>query len=107
MAISPILMSGVVQRADDISAIKNQQDTRPVVEQQNLQAQMEKKVEAQRRQVVTAEDSQKADTHADAREKGKNSYFFRKKEKSKRQEDAPTLENRVIKKSVGGFDMKI
>jgi len=105
MAISPILMSGVVQRADDISAIKNQQDSRPVVEQQNVQTQMEKKVDAQRHQVVTAEDSQKTDTHADAREKGKNAYFFRKKRKGKTQDETP--ENHVVKKSVGGFDMKV
>ena len=105
MAISPILMSGVVQRADDISAIKNQQDTRPVVEQQNVQTQMEKKVDAQRRQVVTAENSNKTDTHADAREKGKNSYFFRKKGKGNRSEQES--EDHVVKKSTGGFDMKV
>ena len=105
MAISPILMSGVVQRADDIGVIKNQQDHRPVVEQQNLQTQMAKKVDAERRQVVTAEDSNKTDTHADAREKGKNSYFFRKKEKGKKEEKSP--ENYVVKKSMGGFDMKV
>ena len=105
MAISPILMGGVVQRADDISAIKNQQDSRPVVEQQNAQVQVEKKIGAQRHQVVTAEGSQKTDTHADAREKGKNSYFFRKKKKENKQEQ--TSENHVVKKSVGGFDMKV
>lgn len=105
MAISPILMSGVVQRADDIGVIKNQQDTRPVVEQQNLQTQMAKKVEAQRHQVVTAEDSNKTDTHADAREKGKNAYFFRKKSKQSKQDQTP--ENHVVKKSMGGFDMKV
>ncbi len=105
MAISPILMSGVVQRADDISVIKNQQDHRPMVEQQNLQTQMAKKVDAKRHQVVTAEDSDKTDTHADAREKGKNSYFFRKKTKEKNEEKSP--ENHVVKKSMGGFDMKV
>ena len=105
MAISPILMSGVVQRADDISTIKNQQDNRPMVEQQNVQTQMAKKVDAQRRQVVTAENSNKTDTHADAREKGKNSYFFRKKGKGSKQEQEP--ENHVVKKSGGGFDMKV
>ncbi|MBR2045683.1 MAG: hypothetical protein IJ958_06065 [Agathobacter sp.] len=105
MAISPILMSGVVQRADDVGALKNQQDSRPVVEQQNAQAQMSKKVEAQRQQVQKKEDSDKADTHADAREKGKNSYFFRKKDKSKKQEEIK--EDRVVKKTTGGFDIKI
>lgn len=105
MAISPILMSGVVQRADDIGAIKNQQDSRPVVEQQNVQTQMAKKVDAKRHQVVTAEGSDKTDTHADAREKGKNAYFFRKKSKGSEHEQTP--DNHVVKKSVGGFDMKV
>ncbi len=105
MAISPILMSGVVQRADDVSMIKNQQDQRPMVEQQNVQTQMAKKVEEQRRQVVNPEDTNKTDTHADAREKGKNSYFFRKKTNGKKKENAP--EDRVVKKTQGGFDMKI
>ena len=105
MAISPILMSGVVQRADDVSVIKNQQDNRPMVEQQNVQTQMAKKVDAQRRQVVTPENSNKTDTHADAREKGKNSYFFRKKAKAVKKEE--TQENHVVKKTTGGFDMKI
>ena len=105
MAISPILMSGVIQRADDVGALKNQQDSRPVIEQQNAQVQMTKKVEEQRRQVVNPEDSDKADTHADAREKGKNSYFFRKKDKRKKEEESP--QDHVIKKTQGGFDIKI
>ena len=105
MAISPILMNGVVQRADDMSVIKNQQDNRPAVEQQNVQTQMGKKVDQQRRQVVTSEDANKTDTHADAREKGKNSYFFRKNTKGKKQENPP--EDYVKKKTLGGFDIKI
>ena len=105
MAISPILMSGVVQRADDVSAIKNQQDSRPVVEQQNAQTQVVKNVDKQLHQVVTARDSDKADTHADAREKGKNAYFFRKKGKGMQEQNE--AEDRVVKKSVGGFDMKV
>ena len=99
MAISPMLMSGVVQRADDISVIKNQQDNRPSVEQQNVQTQMTKKVDEQRRQVVTSEDTNKTDTHADAREKGKNAYFFRKMTKGKKEENPP--EDYVKKKTSG------
>lgn len=105
MAISPILMNAVIQRTDDVGVLKNQQDNRPVIEQQNAQTQVEKKVEEQHRQVVNPEDSEKTDTHADAREKGKNAYFFRKKEKGNKQEESP--KDRVIKKNAGGFDMKI
>lgn len=105
MAISPILMSGVIQRADDVGVLKNQQDSRPAVEQQNAQVQVTKSVEAQRHQVITPEDSSKTDTHADAREEGKNSYFVRKKAKAKRQEESQP--DHVIKKTMGGFDMKV
>lgn len=105
MAISPILMNGVIQRTDDVGVLKAQQDSRPVVEQQNAQVQVDKKVDAQRHQVNTSEDSAKADTHADAREKGKNSYFLRKKGKGKKQENSQP--DRVVKKTSGGFDMKV
>lgn len=105
MAISPILMNAVIQRTDDVGVVKNQQDSRPMVEQQNVQAQMSKKVDEQRHQVVNPEDSSKTDTHADAREKGKNEYFFRKKSKEKIQSDSP--KDHVVKKTTGGFDIKI
>lgn len=105
MAISPILMNAVIQRTDDVGVLKNQQDSRPVVEQQNVQMQMTKKVDAQRRQVITPEDSNKTDTHADAKEEGKNSYFFRKKLNGKKQEESP--KDQVVRKKTGGFDIKI
>lgn len=105
MAISPILTNGVIQRADDIGVQKGQQDSRPVVEQQNAQVQVAKKVDAQRHQVNTSEESGKTDTHADAREEGKNAYFFRKKAKGNKQEVSQP--DRVIKKTMGGFDMKV
>ena len=66
---------------------------------------MVKKVDKQLHQVVTAENSNKADTHADAREKGKNSYFLRKKNKGSQEQNLS--ENQVVKKTMGGFDMKV
>lgn len=105
MAINPLLMSGTIQRMDDMSIIKQQQDVRPAIEQQNAQNQVEKHVQDMRHQVVNPEDANKADTHVDAREKGKNQYFSRKKSGKKK---AESEENRVIKKGFsGGFDMKV
>ena len=105
MAISPILNNGMIQRTDDIGAYKLQQDNRPLVEQQSAQTQMTRKAEEFSHQVVTLGDSNKTDTHADAREEGKNKYFFQKKT-SKKQDDKE--EGRVIKKtSSGSFDMKV
>lgn len=104
MAISPILNSGMIQRTDDVGVVKLQQDSRPMVEQQSAQTQMTKKADEFSHQVVTPADSNKTDTHADAREESKNKYFFRKKTDKKeiKQED------RVVKKySSSSFDMKV
>lgn len=105
MAISPIVNSGMIQRTDDIGALKMQQDSRPMVEQQSAQTQMTKKADEFSHQVVTPADSNKTDTHADAREEGKNKYFFQKKADNKKEEKQ---EDRVIKKySSSSFDMKV
>ena len=76
MSISPILNSGMIQRTDDVGVLKLQQEQRPVAEQQNAQLQMTRKADEFSHQVVTPADSNKTDTHADAREEGKNKYFF-------------------------------
>ena len=104
MAISPILNSGMIQRTDDVGALRLQQEQRPIAEQQNAQVQMTRKADEFSHQVVTPADPNKADTHADAREEGKNKYFFQKK--NKKQEEKQ--EDRVIKKySTSSFDMKV
>ncbi len=105
MSIRPVDISGIMQRSDDVGLIKHQQDSRPAVEQQNAAVQMNKKTEELRTQVMNPENSNKADTHADAREKGKNEYFFRNGKNNKKKEEA---ECRVIKKhSNGSFDVKV
>ncbi len=105
MSVGPVLLGGMMQRSDDVGVIKQQQDNRPAVEQQQLQTEIAKKTDEMRRQVVNPEDSAKADTHADAREKGKNEYFLRKKSGKKKEELSDV---RVVKKhSNGSFDVKV
>lgn len=105
MAISPILNSGMIQRTDDVGNLKLQQEQRPVVEQQSAQTQMVRKADELRHQVITPTDSSKTDTHADAREEGKNKYFFRKKTAKKQEENTDGC---VVRKySSGSFDMKV
>jgi hypothetical protein len=105
MAVSPILNNGMIQRTDDVAALKSQQDHRPLVEQQSAQTQMARKADEFSHQVVTLADSNKADTHTDAREEGKNKYFFAKKKDKKIENE---LEERVIKKNTSSrFDMKV
>ena len=104
MAISPILNSGMIQRTDDVAAMKHQQDAKPLAGQQNAQVQIARKADEYSHQVVTPSDSSKADTHADAREEGRNKYFFQGKKENKREHK----EDRVVKKNTSGrFDMKV
>ncbi len=106
MSIRPVDISGIMQRSDDIGIIKHQQDSRPAVEQQNVQAQMVKKADEMRHQVINPENSSKTDTHADAREKGKNEYFFRRKSGNKKKDSK--LEDKIIRThSNTNFDVKI
>ena len=105
MAISPILNSGMIQRTDDVGQLRLQQEQRPMVEQQSAQTQMTRKADEFSHQVVTPADSNKTDTHADAREEGKNKYFFRKKTEKKQEEKT---DGRVVKKySSNSFDVKV
>ena len=105
MGISPLMNSGMIQRTDDIAAFKLQEHNKPMVAQQSAQSQMTKKADEYSHQVVTSSDSNKTDTHADAREEGKNKYFFRKKNNKNEKEET---EGRVVKKySSSSFDMKV
>ena len=105
MSIRPVDISGIMQRSDDIGHLKHQQDSKPVVEQQNAQVQVVKRAQELQHQVMNPENSNKSDTHADAREKGKNEYFFRKRNGNKKSAES---ECRVIKKhSNGNFDVKV
>lgn len=106
MSIRPVDISGMIQRTDDVGILKHQQDSKLIVGQQNAQIQMVKKEDELRHQVMNPENSNKADTHADAREQGKNSYFFREKSKDKKKEEQS--EGRVVKKHANGsFDVKV
>ena len=40
MTIKPVVLGGMIQRADDIGMIKHQQDAKPMMDQQNIQMQV-------------------------------------------------------------------
>ena len=107
MSISPVHMSGIIQRTDDVGTLKHQQDTQPALQQQNGQTQMVRREERLRHQVLDPEHSGKLENHADAKEEGKNSYFFNRNKKKKKEEETK-LEDKVVKKNSGfGFDVKV
>ena len=57
MAIRPVEFSGIVQRSQDMSALKQNEDNKPMVQQQNVQTQFAKETIHHMHQVNHANDS--------------------------------------------------
>ena len=75
MALGPIELNMMVGRAQDVSAIKQNEDLRPMTEQTAFQNQMEKAEKEQAGQVRRSEETDTRQRRQDASEKGKNEYF--------------------------------
>lgn len=107
MAIRPVEVQGVVQRSQDIGQIKQNQDQKPLVDQNNIQTQIHRETEHKSRQVTKFEDADKKENRYDAKEKGNGSYFGKKGRQNKKQSEEDS--DSVMLKSVhpGSFDVKI
>jgi hypothetical protein len=103
MAISPILLNGSIQQTDNVLHNQLKQVEKGMVDQGNIQVQTTKKEQELARRVVNTEETILKEGRHDAKEKGHNEYhgdggIHRKKTKE---------DGKVIRKSEGGFDMKI
>ena len=103
MAIGPIDYA-MIQRTSDVEMYKMQEETKPFVDQQNIQAQVTAREKMQSRQVVNSQDSEQTKNDADARKEGKGHYFSQQRNKKKEKEVTGKV---VQKKEQGRFDMKI
>lgn len=102
MAIAPINYA-TIQRTADIETFKNQQDTKPMVDQQNIQVQVDHREDVLHHQVIHPEENEQLDNHTDAREEGKTNIKTGICEKKTNKETKRTGGNPVG----GSFDMKI
>ena len=84
MSIRPVDFNGMIQRTQDVSTLKQNEDNRPVVEQQTIFSQEMKKVEQNLHQVVHAREKENAGYRYDAKEKGNGRY--EKEERKKKAE---------------------
>ncbi len=103
MAIGPIDYA-MIQRTSDVEMYKMQEETKPFVDQQNIQAQVTAREKMQSRQVVNSQDSEQTKNDADARKEGKGHYFSQQRNKKKEKEVTGKV---VQKQEHGRFDMKI
>lgn len=104
MSIRPVDFNGIIQRTQDVSAMKQNENNKPVMEQQNIQTQFSKETVRHMQQVTHADDAQNQQKRYDAKEKGSNEYVNQQKQKKKEKKK----DGKVIAKSTsGGFDIKI
>jgi hypothetical protein len=94
-----------IQRTSDVDMYRQHQDSKMLMDQQNIQGQIKQRDDAMSHQVLDSQDSNKADNKADARDEGKNKYSKRKgdQKKKKPQQDGQG----VVKKQAAGFDIRI
>lgn len=105
MAIGMIELQGSIQRTQDYTTYKHQENAKPMVDQANFQMQLDKKTDEKLTQVVKGDDAARGENHADAKEKGKGSYAGDGGAGRKKQ-DVPK-EGKVVLKGVSHFDMSV
>ena len=102
--IRPVENQGVIQRAQDISQIKHNENMKPQHDQNNIYTHIQKEAVHNREQVVKYNNSDGKENKFDAKEKGNGMYHNQKKRKKNNKKEADT--NSSQKKRVH-IDIKI
>lgn len=106
MTIRPVVINGMIQRTQDVSPIKHNENIKPMVDQSNIQVNVMKHEERLSKQVTESEETQQEDFRYDAKEKG-NSQYEGGKGKNKREKEAKEEGRVIVKGQSAGFDIKI
>ena len=92
-----------ISRAQEYSAIKQNEDNKGMVDQSNIISQVHKQTEQKTREVHESDDVQWHERRPDAKEKGDNSYSG---DGGKKRKGGQPREQMTVRKQ-GGFDIKI
>ncbi len=104
MTIRPVDLNGMMQRSQEVGALKQNEDNKPVFDQQLIAATYTKKNLHEAHQINETEQKAGAQGHFDAREEGKNKYQDNRKKKDNKQVKGSTV---TKKGQSSGFDVKI
>ena len=110
MSIRPVVDYGMIQRTQDVGNIKQHEDNRPTVQQQNIGIQQERQEDRLTHQVQQPNQKENDGYRYDAKEKGNNQYEDRRKKKKRSKESAPEDQSDgkvIFKGHSSSFDMKI
>ena len=105
MAVSPIVMNGMLPASQDISIIKQADDSKAAIMQGNTEVRAERQAEEKVSTVREGDNVENNMKGFDAKEKGDNEYegdggMRRKKENQ-------GFDGKVVIKNKGGFDITI
>jgi len=103
MTIKPVHFNGMMQRSQDVSNLKHNEEQRPIIQQENIQTSFERRTQNVVKTVTHSEEKQDANGHFDAKEEGRNKYFFNRKKGNK----AESKDQVVKKNSTSGFDVTV
>lgn len=105
MAIGPIELNGVISRTQDVTTIKQHEDQKSQIDQNNFQNQFHKEISNKSTQIQHADDSENNEYRYDAKEKGNGEYD--ENGQKKRQKKKKDEEGQVLIKGQSHFDIKI
>lgn len=106
MSIRPVDFNGMMQNQQNVSSVKQNEDQRPLLQQQQAYQTVTKQGEASARQVVNKDGPAREEYRFDARDGSKNEYQSSQRKKKKQKEKMEDGHVR-IKGMSGGFDMTI
>lgn len=104
MSVRPVDF-GMLQRMNEVSQIKQNENAKPALDQTNMLNQFTKETILRTEQVVKKDDVDNEQKKFDAKEKGSNEYYETNSDEKKNKKDES--EGRVFVKGQKGFDVKI
>ena len=107
MSIRPVDFNGMMQNQQNVSNVKQNEDQKPILQQQQAFQTVTKQEEASARQVVNKEDLDKEEYKFDARDGSNNKYQDNRKKRQGKQKEKMEDGHVRIKGMSGGFDMTV
>lgn len=104
MGLAPIEMSQIYSRTQDVSSMKQNEEHKPMMDQQNFHNQFQKQVDNQSRTVVDPNKAANNKYDYDAKKKGNNQYEGSQEKRKKK-----TLQGKKkpLPSADKGFDIRI
>lgn len=107
MSVRPIVFSGMMQNQQNISNVKQNEDQKPLLQQQQAFHSVSKRQEAVTKQVVNKENLDREEYRFDARDGSKNEYQGKQNRKKAKQKEKMDDGHVRVKGMSGGFDMTV